>query len=221
MAKCSGRVASPCPGLAWLSVSRACHMLVRTDVDSGGTAWTIDAGQGGCGGSMRTYLVASQHTCKRAVNGSIPLGGSTRRLRPREVVGALSFDQLGGVGGQSVWRTGVARARVAFQGPDPAAHYRRGSTENRRDRTIVCRQVRRAVPDSCQGFRVVDLWASMPGLVRVRRHRAGSQKLLRPALGHQIGASWMPGLDTAAAGIAVAAHGGDDVVVTGVSAIRM
>ena len=26
---------------------------------------------------MRTYLVVSQHTCKRAVNGLIPLGGST------------------------------------------------------------------------------------------------------------------------------------------------
>lgn len=26
---------------------------------------------------MRTYPVVSQHTCERAVNGSIPLGGST------------------------------------------------------------------------------------------------------------------------------------------------
>lgn len=51
-------------------------MSVRTDVDSGDTAWTIDTGQGLCGGSTRTYVVVSQHTCKRAVNGSIPLGGS-------------------------------------------------------------------------------------------------------------------------------------------------
>jgi hypothetical protein len=57
-------------------VSRACHMSVRTDVDSGGAAWTIDTGQSVSGGSMRTYVVVSQHTCKRAVNGSIPLGGS-------------------------------------------------------------------------------------------------------------------------------------------------
>ncbi len=66
------------PGLSeQVSVSRACHMPVLTPVDSGGVAWTIDTGQSLCGGSMWTYLVVSQHTCKRAVNGSIPLGGST------------------------------------------------------------------------------------------------------------------------------------------------
>ncbi len=57
-------------------MSRACHMLVPTRVDSDGPAWTVEAGQQLHGGSMRTYLVVSQHTCKRAVNGSIPLGGS-------------------------------------------------------------------------------------------------------------------------------------------------
>ena len=57
-------------------MSRACHMLVPTRVDSDGPAWTVDAGQQLHGGSIRTYLVVSQHTCKRAVNGSIPLGGS-------------------------------------------------------------------------------------------------------------------------------------------------
>ena len=51
-------------------------MLVPTRVDSDGPAWTVDAGQQLHGGSIRTYLVVSQHTCKRAVNGSIPLGGS-------------------------------------------------------------------------------------------------------------------------------------------------
>ena len=72
-------------------MSRECHMSVPTTVDSDGPAWTIDTGQSLCGGSMRTYLVVSQHTCKRAVNGSIPLGGSSGRLRPVKMVGAVFF----------------------------------------------------------------------------------------------------------------------------------
>ena len=75
-------------------------MSVRTDVDSGGAAWTIDAAQGGSGGCMRTYLVVSQHTCKRAVNGSIPLGGS------------LGSDSVPGIGVFAFRRGSAPRFRI-------------------------------------------------------------------------------------------------------------
>ena len=75
-------------------------MSVRTDVDSGGAAWTIDTGQSLYNGSMRTYLVVSQHTCKRAVNGSIPLGGS------------LGSDSVPGIGVFAFRRGSAPRFRI-------------------------------------------------------------------------------------------------------------